>query len=120
MTLYNELKKRIEEDYNSNFHNLGMAERAHIMELCELIDEKEALVAANKEAENAPKKWLEASVDLNAPKCVPVEPKTCEWKAHADPSHYKTECCSRYYSKGDLRNTDFVFCPYCGGRIDEH
>ncbi len=44
---------------------------------------------------------------------------TCKWKE--DDGFYATECEHGFYFNDDgIDENNFIYCPYCGKRIQEH
>ena len=47
-------------------------------------------------------------------------PTTCRWKMHDQDGYdyYNTSCGEvNYFSNGTVKDNEYNFCPYCGGRI---
>lgn len=47
---------------------------------------------------------------------------SCQWKQDSDcwnSDHWETSCGNAFqFAEGNPRDNRFVFCPYCGGKIE--
>jgi DNA-directed RNA polymerase subunit RPC12/RpoP len=46
--------------------------------------------------------------------------KFCAWEFNEDDGTHETQCGqTHYFPEGGIADNRYVFCPYCGRRIDE-
>jgi len=50
-------------------------------------------------------------------------PALCDWTPWSDPENtgcYDTACGqTQYFSEEDIRGNNYIYCPYCGNKINE-